>query len=105
MKGIYKRTLVDIVEKTPDGLKIQTTYGIINVKSDEVIEVPSAVYAKYVVELDKCDEYLDQIRKKQEEIKTRYYQKRLELSRANSRAWNKKQSLIQKMYYEALSVV
>ncbi len=105
MKGIYKKTssLVDIVERTEQGFRIQTDYGIMNASSGEVLPVPDNIYAQYAAEIQKNGEYREDIRKKQEEIKQRYYDKKKELERLSSKAWGRKQDLIREMSFKALA--
>ncbi len=102
MKGIYQKTLVDIVEKTETQCRIQTNYGIINTSIDNVLPVPEKVFSQYAEELEKNDEYREEIRKKQEEIKERYLTKKDELDRLSTRAWQRKQAIIKDIYYKAL---
>ena len=102
MKGIYKKQLVDIIENTETGCRIQTNYGVINTSTGEVLPVSDRVYSIYATELQKNDEYREDIRKKQEEIKERYLAKKDELDRLSTRAWQRKQELIREIAFQAL---
>lgn len=101
MKGIYKNSLVEILEKEEKKTRIQTYYGEINVPASEVLPVSNKVYCQYAAELNKIDEYIENIRKKQEEIKQRYYAKKDELDRLSAKAWHRKQELLRDMSLKA----
>lgn len=103
MKGIYKNNLVDIVERDEKACRIQTHYGVINTHADEVLPVADKLYYQYAAELQQNDEYREDIRKKQEEIKQRYYAKKDELEKLSAKAWHRKQAIIKELYYKALS--
>lgn len=101
MKGIYKNNVVDIVELDEKGSRIQTHYGVINIRADEVLPVPDKLYYQYADELQKNDDYREDIRKKQEEIKQRYYAKKDELEKLSATAWHRKQEIIRDLSLKA----
>lgn len=101
MKGIYKNNLVDILERDEKGCRIQTHYGVINIRTDEVLPVSDKLYYQYEEELQKIDSYRDEIREKQEEIKQRYYAKKDELEKLSAKAWHRKQDIMREISLKA----
>lgn len=101
MKGIYKNNLVDIVERIQTTVRIQTHYGLINTRAEEVLPVSDKLYYQYAEELEKNDTYREEIREKQEEIKQRYYAKKDELEKLSAKAWHRKQEILRDLTIKA----
>ena len=104
MKGLYqKKTIVDIIEKNDRECRIQTDYGVISASNADVLPIPDKLYAPYAKELSDIDEFREQVRQKQENIKQRYYAKKDELDHASNKAWHKKQEIIRDLFFASLS--
>jgi len=102
MKGIFQKTIVDIIEKADDRYLVATTYAQFHIDEQAVVAIPDEIYLPNQDRLQEIDKYIKEVQDRTERLKISYCTKKQELSMAESHARLMKRQLIECMLEKAI---
>jgi hypothetical protein len=103
-KALFHDTLVDVLEKSDKGYRINTAYCEILTQPDKITELPDELVKPYESELIKIDEFITRVRNKADEIDQRYYIKKQELDDAITKAKARKNEIIRTIKAKSMNL-